>query len=134
MEAPPAPPPPLPDPPAVAPVLLRPQGLLGPIAARPPAQVRSAKSASQWVPLAAIVAGVVAIGAVVAGLVLRQREAPVDIASPASWPVAKDAAVLWRVPQGEPCPDGWSRVVDGIYCMKSGDPLGAAWPCRWPPP
>jgi hypothetical protein len=114
-------------PPPAAPVFAPPQGLLGPLAARPPVRPGAAKSASQWVPLAAIVAGVIAIGAVVAGLVLRQRDTPVDIASPASWPVAKDAAVLWRVPHGEPCPGGWSRVVDGVYCMRSGDPLGAVW-------
>jgi hypothetical protein len=127
MEAPVAPPPAAPAPPPPAPVLARPQGLLGPVAATQPVRPAPGRSASQWVPLAAIVAGVVAIGAVVAGLVLRQRDAPVDIASPASWPVARDAAVLWRVPHGEPCPGGWSRVVDGIYCMRSGEPLGAIW-------
>ncbi len=116
-----APPPvPAPAPPRVP---MRPQGLLAPAPTRPATR----KSASQWVPLAAIVAGVIAIAAVVAGLFLRQREAPVDIANPVSWPVAKDAAVLWRVPHGEPCPSGWSRVVDGIYCMTSGAPLGAIW-------
>jgi hypothetical protein len=115
----PVPAPPIPMPP----VVMRPQGLLAPAPTRPAA----GRSASQWVPLAAIVAGVIAIVAVVAGLFLRQREAPVDIANPVSWPVAKDAAVLWRVPHGEPCPSGWSRAIDAIYCMRSGEPLGAVW-------
>lgn len=116
--------PPMPAPPAPMPrVAMRPQGLLGPA----PAREADRRTASQWVPLAAIVAGVIAIAAVVAGLFLRQRETPVDLASPISWPMAKDQAVLWRVPHGEPCPAGWARVVDGIYCMTSGEPLGAIW-------
>lgn len=115
---------PLPAPPAPAPrAAMRPQGLLGPT----PMREADRRTASQWVPLAAIVVGVIAIAAVVAGLFLRQRAAPVDLASPVSWPVAKDQAVLWRVPHGEPCPAGWMRVVDGIYCMTSGEPLGAVW-------
>lgn len=109
---------------APAPAVMRPQTLLRPL---PNARPAAGRSASQWVPLAAIVVGVIAIVAVVAGLFLRQRETPVDIADPVSWPVARDTAVLWRVPHGEPCPSGWMRAIDGIYCMTSGEPLGAVW-------
>lgn len=52
----------------------------------------------------------------------------VDLSNPAGWPVAAGTAVLWRVPPGEPCQEGWSRVLDGTYCVKSGGAaLGAVW-------
>lgn len=62
-----------------------------------------------------------------AGYALWPTRLAVDLGNPESWPVAADDALIWRAQPGQPCRDGWTRVLDGLYCLKSGRPIGAIW-------
>lgn len=61
------------------------------------------------------------------GYALWPARLSVDAGNPESWPVAADEALIWRAQPGQPCRDGWTRVLDGLYCLKSGQPIGAIW-------
>ena len=77
--------------------------------------------------LAAAGAGIAALAVLAGAYALWPEQHRVDLANPASWPVEADSAIVWRAEPGKPCHDGWTRVLDGLYCLKAGRPVGAIW-------
>ena len=105
---------------------VKPQALAGAIAAELATAGKAATRRPQT--LLAAAAGVVAL-AVLAGAYAfwPSSRSAVDLADPASWPVEADSAIVWRAETGKACHDGWTRVLDGLYCLKAGRPIGAIW-------
>lgn len=122
-EAPPAAPERIAAPPVVAaPAPVRPVPLHGPAPAVPAARRTKAP--------AYMLAGLVAAAAATSGAYLfwPPPQAPrVDLAAPATWPVPDGGAVLWRKAADRACENGASLVLDGRYCLKSAQPVGAIW-------
>lgn len=115
-------------PPAVVPApprWTRPQELVGTLSA----EIATAGKAAARTPRVLVAAGAsLAALAVLAGAyALWPEQHQVDLANPAAWPVGADSAIVWRAEPGKPCHDGWARVLDGLYCLKAGRPIGAIW-------
>ncbi|MCZ0738521.1 hypothetical protein, partial [Phreatobacter sp. AB_2022a] len=103
----------------------RPQELAGSLAAG----IATAGKAAALAPrvLVAAGAGIAALAVLAGAYTLWPEQHRVDLANPASWPVEADSAIVWRAEPGKPCHEGWTRVLDGLYCLKAGRPLGAIW-------
>lgn len=93
-----------------------------------PGHAAEAPVAPRWKGPALVFAGLVAAAA--AGVLLlwpSPQPARVDLAAPATWPVPEGGAVLWQKPADRACESGASLVLDGRYCLKSAQPVGAIW-------
>ncbi|QCI64098.1 caspase family protein [Phreatobacter stygius] len=112
---------------APAPVRSRPQTLAGDFSG--PSLRTRLEDAARLLPSRSVLGGALALAlaALIGGYALWPARLAVDVGDPASWPVAPDGALVWRAPPDQPCRDGWTRVLDGLYCLRSGQPLGAIW-------